>query len=121
MTTPLTAEQKQRLKDKAKKVTDQVKDKKKSVDSITCRTSYGEVEIASIVERTDAEGISYVEVYLRGQTESGDPHFRIYNPPLLAEDPAGDIEVSGRKYREDPVQAIAEVVGRNGGRKVRRR
>lgn len=43
----------------------------------------------------------------------GDPHYRIFNPPLLAEDPAGPVVVDGRRYRLDPVMAVAEVIARH--------
>lgn len=30
----------------------------------------------------------------------------LVNPPLLVPDPAGDIDVAGKKYREDPVAVL---------------
>lgn len=50
---------------------------------------------------------------IRVETTSGDPHYRIFSPPLLAEDPAGPVAVDGRRYRLDPVTAVAEVIARH--------
>lgn len=89
---------------------------------LTVRTSHGEVSFESITTATDQNGIEYLEVYLRGDTVSGDPHFRIYNPPTLVPDPSGTVEGrGGRKYRDDPVGAVAEIIGRNGGRQKGRK
>jgi hypothetical protein len=50
-----------------------------------------------------------VEVWCGDQLD-GPPDFRIFNPPTLVEDPAGDIEVRGRRYREDPFGALVAVI-----------
>lgn len=82
---------------------------------------YGQVQFGSIARKTDPEGNDYIEVFLRGESESGDPHFRVWNPPLLVEDAQGPIQVGDRRYREDPLSALAEVVARHGGRQKRMR
>jgi len=74
----------------------------------------GEVRLAS-VDVQEVDGVTSVEVHLDGRTAGGDPHFRIVNPPTLVEDPAGDIELAGLYYREDPLVALAEVIARHGG------
>jgi hypothetical protein len=52
---------------------------------------------------------------------SGDPHYRIFNPPLLVKDPAGTPAADGQRYRVDPVTAVAEVIAQHragrGGRR----
>lgn len=79
------------------------------------RTRRGEVTLTGLTGRTDGEGNAWVEVYAQGDVEAGDPHFRIVNPPTLVEDPQGPVELDGRRYREDPLAALAEVIGRHGG------
>lgn len=109
---------KDRVKMRADRVMDQAKDQ---TFPLAVSSRHGHVQFSSLVQKVDQNGFSYVEIYLRGQTESGDPHFRIWNPPLLVEDPQGPIEVGGKHYREDPLQALAEVIARNGGRRKDRR
>lgn len=64
-----------------------------------------------------------VEVWLGPQR--GAPDFRIFNPPTLVTDPAGDISIEHRteRYREDPLAALAEAIqsARRTARKSRRR
>lgn len=79
-------------------------------------TEQGTVSIERVTHHRDEEqDLEWVEVFLGGQPEGGDPHFRLFNPPTLAEDPAGDIERNGRRYREDPLLAVAQVVALSGG------
>lgn len=61
-----------------------------------------------------------VEVWL-GE-KNGEPAYRIFNPPTLARDPLGDIEVRGQMYREDPLAAVAEAIAghQQTEKKVRR-
>src|SRR5215211_6603584 len=96
-----------------------------AVDAMTfplsMETRFGPVSFGSITTQTDAQGQDYVEVYLNGQNENDDPHFRVWNPPLLVPDPEGDIgieEANGTVtlYREDPVMALAEALALRGGR-----
>jgi hypothetical protein len=86
-------------------------------------TPYGDVEIIEVTyhgDPTDESG-DWVEVRTGTDTEVGDPHWRIVNPPLLAQDPAGDVEIGGRRYRADPFAALAEAVASVGGARVERR
>jgi hypothetical protein len=102
---------KKQLKDKAKAVSDAA-----NASSLRAfQTPHGEVRMATIRAVQDADGLDLIEVWIHGDTTSGDPHFRIYNPPLLASDPEGDTEVHGRRFRQDPLAAVAEVIGRYGG------
>jgi hypothetical protein len=110
-----TPAEKAKLKGKVAKVIDAIPGS--GVEGMAAMTRFGEVQFASIKKATDAEGAELVEVYLQGETVTGEAHFRIYNPPLLTEDPTGPIEIGGRHYREDPVAAIAEVIARTGGAK----
>lgn len=83
-----------------------------------------EVAIAQVTYG-EADDVSWVDVYTAGQTQGGDPHFRIINPPTLVEDPAGDIVVTStprpgrkpvtRRFREDPLGAIAQAIAAQGG------
>ena len=84
---------------------------------MTKATRFGEVQFEALLIKTDPQGNEYLDVRLRGDTQGGDPHFRIWNPPLLVEDPLGDIELGGRKFREDPLGAVAEAIARHGGRR----
>jgi hypothetical protein len=77
-------------------------------------TRDGEVHICQVTTGTE-EGVSWVDVRLHGDTVGGDPHFRIFNPPMLAADPAGPIEINGVRYREDPMAAVAQVIAAQGG------
>lgn len=61
-------------------------------------TPHGTVQIARV-----EEGDGCVEVFLGGEPESGETHFRIFNPPTM----------SGGKL--DPLQAVAEAIARHGG------
>jgi hypothetical protein len=86
------------------------------------RTRFGEVEIQSIRTATDSAGVEFLEVYLAGQPENGDPHWRIYNPPTAVIDPQGDITGNGgRRLREDPILAVAEAIAGRGGRQKGRK
>ncbi len=73
-------------------------------------TPDGEVRIRSAVVTGDT-----VEVWLEGETNGGDPHFRIVNPPLLVEDANGDVLLAHGRFRHDPVAALAYVIGSLGG------
>lgn len=77
-------------------------------------TPDGEVRICQVTSHQDGEA-HWVEVFLHGATEGGDPHFRIFNPPTLAADPLGPVEINGERFREDPMGAVAQVVASFGG------
>lgn len=79
------------------------------------RTRYGEVHLDRLEHHQDGRGNQWVEVWAGGDTASGDPHFRIFNPPTLVQDPLGTTELEGVRYREDPMAALAEAVARHGG------
>lgn len=61
-----------------------------------------------------------VEVWL-GDNTTRPPDYRIFNPPTLARDPQGDIEVRGQMYREDPLTTLAEVIASHKAEKKVRR
>lgn len=84
----------------------------------TTRTRHGAVVLESVTFHSDDQGNAWVEVWAGGQVEGADPHFRVYNPPTLVEDPAGEIEHAGRRWRRDPVAALADTVGQHGGAQV---
>lgn len=86
------------------------------------RTSRGEIHIQGLIFKEDvATGLEYVEILMDGETEGEDPHFRIFNPPTLVSDPYGDVEIHGARYREDPLEALAEVLAMYGGARPERR
>lgn len=91
----------------------------KAGEVLPVRTRRGEVHIAQIDPHEEG-GRSWVDVRLDGDTEGGDPHFKIVNPPTLVRDPLGDIEVNGERYRHDPIEAIAEVIASLGGARTER-
>jgi hypothetical protein len=91
---------------------------------VSVRTRGVDVKIRTVeYHQTDDGG--YVDVWVADT--AGDPHYRIYNPPVLVEDPQGEIELRDpgegrgagrvRRYREDPVAAIAEAIATHGGRR----
>lgn len=75
----------------------------------------GTVSISKVTSHTDGLGAWWVDVWLAGAPEDGEPSYRIYNPPLLVEDPEGTENVGGVLYRLDPMAALAQVIGLNGG------
>lgn len=80
-------------------------------------TAAGQTVLIERIELSpeDAE-MAYVDVYLAGQPEGGDVHFRVINPPTLVEDRTGSIELAGvGRFREDPLLALAEAIAANGG------
>jgi hypothetical protein len=91
------------------------------------RTRRGAVSIASMRVIED-RGEPFVEVWLGG-TVDGECHFRVFNPPVMVEDPAGDVVVAASGSRpevrllEDPLRAVAEAVAeatagsKRGGRR----
>lgn len=83
-------------------------------------TPHGEVRICRVTSHAEGSA-TWVEVFLHGSTVGGDPHFRIFNPPMLAADPAGPVEINGQRFREDPLLAVAQVVAENGGAMTVRR
>lgn len=68
----------------------------------------GQVQIHK-AELKEVQGSTCIDIWTGSRTEAP-PDYRIFNPPTLAQDPEGDIEVGGKMYREDPMAAIAEVI-----------
>lgn len=92
--------------------------------TVTMSTRVGEVVIQDVVGETLPDGTPCIRVLIQGHTESGETDFRIINPPSLVADPNGDVIITDsrpgstmqpRKYREDSMAAIAEVVALYGG------
>lgn len=110
---PVNRERLNRASARAQAVADAAADQP---DGSVHHTSRGTVRLGPvrIVEASDTEP-AVVEVYAHG-AESGDPHFRVINPPRYVPDPDGDIEINGRRFRDDPLAALAEIIGLNGGR-----
>lgn len=86
----------------------------------TVGTRQGAVELAGVTYH-EADGVAWVEVRVAGATESGEPHYRIFNPPTLVEDPEGSVELRGKRWTLDPLRAVAEAVAASGGRKQKGR
>lgn len=85
------------------------------------RNSDGELQIGSPagqvtfrqIETRVVDDVAVVDIWLGGPLD-GEPDYRLINPPMLAEDPAGPVLIAGRRYREDPIAAIAEVLAHRG-------
>lgn len=76
----------------------------------------GTARIGAVEFGEDAHA-SWVEVWTGPR--QGPPQFRVINPPVLVSDPGGDVaipeqrpdgRVTTRRYREDPVAAVAEAI-----------
>lgn len=53
-------------------------------------------------------GENGVEIFL---TQGGiTPEYRIFNPPMMVADPTGEVEIRGKKHREDPLGAVAYAI-----------
>jgi hypothetical protein len=55
------------------------------------------------------EGVWCVEVDTSDDARPS-PHYRIFNPPALVEDPSGTIRHAGRTWRVDPLAALAATI-----------
>lgn len=97
------------LKAKAKKVKDAVKAKHGN-GAFTVQTRNGQVSFESLEIVTDVEGTDYLNVHLLGDTEGGEGHWRIYNPPTAVRNADGTLT-------ENPILAVAEALVRLGGRR----
>lgn len=80
-------------------------------------TPRGAVLFERVDLRTDGQ-TCWLDIRIAGTVD--DPHYRIFNPPLLVEDPAGDVVVSGVRYRHDPVVAVATLITRHTAKGPRR-
>lgn len=109
----MNQEDKDKLKAKTKKVLDAIK-AKHGDEPFAEATRFGTVQIERVKQYESADGVVCVEVFLRGDTASGESHFRIWNPPINVKEPNGTL-------REDPALALAEVVAQEGGRAKRPR
>lgn len=68
----------------------------------------------------DAGNVVGVEVFLAGGFDAdgkarplpddAEAHYRIVNPPTLVKDGSGPVEVGSRRFREDPLEAIAQAI-----------
>jgi hypothetical protein len=72
-------------------------------EPFTANTRNGPVRITRLTAHSDDDRPAWIEVWAGGQEETGEPHYRIFNPPLLVGD------------REDPLGAVAEMIGQFGG------
>jgi len=90
-------------------------------------TRHGAVTIGDIRhQRADGDKeLDSVEVWLGGPANGAAPAWRIINPPTLVSDPVGEIVITdeapnGRtivhRYREAPLEALAEFIATNQGR-----
>lgn len=113
---PADAPGRQRATERARKADQAWKDHraKRGGQPYVVRTRHGEVRLDAVEIHQDGD-LAWVEVWAGGDAVGADPHFRIFNPPTLTEDPLGDVEIQGRRFREDPMAALAEAVARAGG------
>jgi hypothetical protein len=99
-------------------IVEKFKDKKGDKPTVAVGTRKGTIEV-NRMELVEYSGVPALEVYL--SNAAGDPHYRIFNPPVLIEDPQGDIELPVRqkegeepkgkkKFRRDPLAAVLEVI-----------
>lgn len=106
--------QDQKAKDRCRAARQAIADRMPAGVPLRVQTRHGDVEFADVAE-ADVDGIIHLEVRLAGPVVGDDPHFRIFNPPTLVEDPNGDVQERGRRYRVDPVAAVAELIASAGG------
>ncbi len=96
----------------------------KNMDGVASfQTRGGMAQIGAIQHVSNPDGLDSVEVWV-GSAE-GPPAFRLINPPMLVIDPMGSevlIEHDPvrnrdivRRFRVDPLQAIAEVIASHNG------
>lgn len=88
------------------------------------QTRSGPAQIGGIRHRQEPDGLDSVEVWL-GPPSEGPPAFRLINPPVLVPDAAGSEIITEydplrginvvRRFRVDPLQAIAEVIASGRG------
>lgn len=76
-------------------------------------TSSGVVCLVAVEQGGDTTA-RWVDVTV-DDPSSGDPLFRVINPPTLVPDPDGDVTIGDERYRHDPVRALATVIGTAGG------
>lgn len=84
---------------------------KSDAGAVTVHTRWGEVVISAL-RCVEGDQSAWVEVWIGGAT-TGEPQYRIVNPPTLLEHYLGTIDLHGRTYVEDPLGAVAEVIARD--------
>lgn len=96
----------------------------KNLDGVVSfQTSGGETHIGHMEMRQDDNGPLGVEIWLG--KKDGPPSFFVVNPPMLVPDSAGTEvleefdprtnKTRTRRFRVDPLQAIAEAIGSKNG------
>lgn len=96
----------------------------KNMDGLASfQTKSGSAQIGGIRHVSNPEGLDSVEVWVGPQ--QGPPAFRLINPPMLVDDPTGSEVLTEfdqrsqrtvtRRFRVDPLQAIAEVIASQNG------
>lgn len=94
---------------------------KNSRGMVTFATRHGEATIGDIQYFSNPESLDGVEVWI-GPNEGTPPTYRLINPPLMVADPLGDIILPDgntnrvRRYRVDPLHAIAEFIAMHTGK-----
>jgi len=88
------------------------------------KTRNGEATIGGVRFHSDPDRLDSVEVWVGPQ--QGPPTSRLINPPTLVPDPTGEVvlteenklrgKTTVRRYRVDPLQAIAEFIASHHGR-----
>lgn len=93
---------------KAQAVVKQFEDRVDKNNPLNVEVRGGSITIYK-VQFGQFETSSFVDVWTSPDVDE-EPHYRFFNPPTLAQDSQGTIEIEGRKYREDPLAAVAEVI-----------
>lgn len=106
--------QDQKAKDRCRATKDALAARMPAGAPLRVQTRHGDVEFTGVAE-VEVDGVVCLEVRLAGPVIGNDPHFRIFNPPTLVEDPTGDVQSGTRRYRVDPVAAVAELIASAGG------
>mgnify|MGYP001083386149 CR=1 FL=1 len=97
----------------------------KNMDGVASfMTKRGEATIGGVEYHQDDEKLDSVEVWV-GKRQ-GPPTYRLINPPMLVPDPVGEIVLTERdtlrqknvirRFRVDPLQAIAEFLAAQNGK-----
>lgn len=79
-------------------------------EPVTGRASNGaEISLAAVQSRLEGELVC-LDIWLGEHVPGQPPHVILANPPTLVEDPAGDVEMGGKTWREDPLAAVVEAL-----------
>lgn len=79
----------------------------RAADALSDVTEVGGVTVSSV--ELDAEN-NAVKFVAQVDALNFSDTFVVVNPPILVEDPDGDVMVRGKAHREDPAAAIAQAV-----------